>query len=154
MGLLHHPFWLQFVLAPCDISFQLFKLLYLAKDHWWGFSARNAHVVHIVIEIVILWVYYTTPFGFSLFWHFWYISFQLFNFSNYFVSLRITNEGSVPEMRIWSISLIKSYGIYNLVEVSFHIVKPGLYTDSKTIPCELFAKYMPKAQCYADPSFS
>ena len=33
------------------------------------------------------------------------ISFQLLN---YFVWLRITNEGSVPEMRIWSILLIKS----------------------------------------------
>ena len=32
----------------------------------------------------------------------------LFNFWNYFVWLRITDEGSVPEMRIWSILLIKS----------------------------------------------
>ena len=30
----------------------------------------------------------------------------LFNFLNYIVWLRITDEGSVPEMRIWSISLI------------------------------------------------
>ena len=29
-------------------------------------------------------------------------------FVNYFVWLRITDEGSVPEMRIWSILLIKS----------------------------------------------
>ena len=58
-----------------------------------------------LIEIVILWVYYTIPFGFSLFWHFWA---SMFNFWNYFVWLRITGEGSVPEMRIWSISLIKS----------------------------------------------
>ena len=48
-------------------------------------------------EIVILWVYYTIPFGFSLIWHFWGITFQLLN---YFVWLRITDEGSVPEMRI------------------------------------------------------
>ena len=33
---------------------------------------------------------------------------SLFNFLNYFVWLRITDEGSVPEMRIWSILLIKS----------------------------------------------
>ena len=33
--------------------------------------------------------------------------FQFFNFLNYFVWLRITDEGSVPEMRIWSILLIK-----------------------------------------------
>ena len=31
---------------------------------------------------------------------------SLFNFSNFFVWLRITDEGSVPEMRVWSILLI------------------------------------------------
>ena len=41
--------------------------------------------------------YYTVRFGFSLFWHF---STSLSNFSNYFK--RITDEGSVPEMRICS----------------------------------------------------
>ena len=50
-------------------------------------------------------VYYTVPFGLSLFRHFWA---SLFNFLNYFVWLRITDEGSVPEMRIWTIVLIKS----------------------------------------------
>ena len=45
------------------------------------------------------------PFGFSLIWHFLGITFQLLNC---FVWLRITDEGSVPEMRIWSILLIKS----------------------------------------------
>ena len=57
-----------------------------------------------LIEIVILWDYHTIPFGFSL-----YLgtlgggggNFQ--QFVNYFVWLRITDEGSVPEMRIWSI---------------------------------------------------
>ena len=29
------------------IIFQLFELLSLAKDHWRGFNARNAHMVHI-----------------------------------------------------------------------------------------------------------
>ena len=33
---------------------------------------------------------------------------SLFNFLNYFVWLRITDESSVPEMRIWSILLMKS----------------------------------------------
>ena len=56
-------------------------------------------------EIVILWVYYTIPFGFSLIRHFLGISLQRLT---YFVRLRITDEGSVPEMRIWSILLIKS----------------------------------------------
>ena len=50
VGLLHHPFWLQFILAPFGHNFSTFK-------------------------IFIVW-------------------------------LRITEEGSVPEMRIWSISLI------------------------------------------------
>ena len=58
-----------------------------------------------LIEIIILWVYYTISFGFSLFRHFWA---SLFNLSNYFVWIRITDEGSVPQMRIWSIFLIKS----------------------------------------------
>ena len=38
-------------------------------------------------------------------------------------TILITDEGSVPEMRIWSISLIKSdqNGVYILVEVSLYI---------------------------------
>ena len=56
-------------------------------------------------EIVILWVYYPIPFGFSSIRHFLGITFQRLT---YFVWLRITDEGSVPEMRIWSILLIKS----------------------------------------------
>ena len=42
-------------------------------------------------EIVILWVYYTMPFGFSLILHFQAI---FFNVWNRFVWLRITDEGS------------------------------------------------------------
>ena len=56
------------------------------------------------LEIVILWVYYAIPFGFTLFRHFWA---YIFNFLKYVLRLRITDEGSVPEMRIWSISLIQ-----------------------------------------------
>ena len=52
---------------------------------------------------VVLWVYYTIPFGFSLFRHFLVITFQFF-IPHFW--LRITDEGSVPEMRIWSILLI------------------------------------------------
>ena len=33
---------------------------------------------------------------------------SLFNFLNYFVWLEITDKGSVPKMRIWSILLMKS----------------------------------------------
>ena len=35
-----------------DNTFQLLKLLRLGKDHWWGFSTRNAHMVHIVNSIL------------------------------------------------------------------------------------------------------
>ena len=58
-----------------------------------------------LIEIVILWVYYTIPFGFSLLRQFLVITFQFFKLNLW---LRITDEGSVPEMRIWSMSLILS----------------------------------------------
>ena len=58
-----------------------------------------------LFEIVILWVYYTIPFGFSLFWFVHDISYQ---FLKILFWLRITGEGSIPEMRIWSILLIKS----------------------------------------------
>ena len=51
--------------------------------------------------IVMLWVYYTIPFGVNFFRHFWDIFFNLFN---YFLWLRITDDGSIPEMRTWSIS--------------------------------------------------
>ena len=119
-----------------------------------------------MIEIVILWVYYTIPFGFIMehlqrVWHasrerlpfrtpgsvphfgtcqcsncwdqiprtchvftrlftsntpWYFLGFacfgnwlaSFFKFLNYFVWLRITDEGSVPDMRIWSILLIKS----------------------------------------------
>ena len=61
-----------------------------------------------LIEIVILWVYYTIPFGFSLFLALLGHQFSIINFVNYFIWLKITDEGSVPEMRIWSILLIKS----------------------------------------------
>ena len=57
----------------------------------WNVSSTN---LQKLIVIVILWVYYTIPFGLSLFLGtFWSL---LFNFT--------TDEGSVPEMRIWSIS--------------------------------------------------
>ena len=58
-----------------------------------------------LIGIVILWIYYTIPFGFSLFWHFRAIIFNLWIYS---VWLMITDDGSLPEMRIWSLLIIKS----------------------------------------------
>ena len=71
---------------------------------WWTTDATTAHVVKLT-EIVSLWVYFTVLFGFTLIWHVWDFTFQ---FLNYFLWQRITDEGPVPEMRIWSILLIKS----------------------------------------------
>ena len=79
---------------------------------WWAKESPRAHVAKFygrlrlirtvsrasklsvlkLAEIVILWVYFTIPFGFS----FIGIWASLFNFLNYFVWLRITDEGSVP----------------------------------------------------------
>ena len=70
----------------------------------WSLRASKFSVLKL-IEIVILWVYYTIPFGFSFVLA---LSGNHFNFWNNFVWLRITDEGSLPEMRIWSILLIKS----------------------------------------------
>ena len=104
----------------------LFKFQLLGEcPCWWTRESPRAHVAKFygrlrlirsvlrasafsvlkLIEIVIVWVYYTIPFGFSLFRYFLA---PLIIFLNYFVWLRITGEGSVPEMRIWSILLIKS----------------------------------------------
>ena len=58
------------------------------------------------IEIVILWIYYMASLLASA--SFGTFVTSLFNFLNYFVWLMITDEGSVPEMRIWSILLMKS----------------------------------------------
>ena len=103
-----------------------------------------------LIKIFILWVYYTTPFGFSLFWHFCGTSFQLYLAKDHWWGLNTRNAHMV---HIVNLIRFNKNGVYILVEIPFHIVKPGLYRDSKLIPCELFAKYMPKAQCYADTFF-
>ena len=56
-----------------------------------------------LIEIAIFRVYYIIPFDFSLLCLFFC---HYFHFLILHVWLRMTEEGSVPEMRIWSISLI------------------------------------------------
>ena len=64
--------------------------------------------IYYEINLKIFYIYFffwIFLFGFSLFWHFLVITFQLFILH---VWLRITDEGSVPEMRIWSISSIES----------------------------------------------
>ena len=57
VGLLHHPFWLHLVLALSGNHFQLLNPHCLAKDHWWGFITRNAHMVHIVNSFSFKMVY-------------------------------------------------------------------------------------------------
>ena len=76
-----------------------------ASYEYRNMSARRG-AQFVPMGIVISWVYYTIPFGFSFFRHILGI---IFNFFNYFLFwLRITVEGSLPVMRIWSILLIKS----------------------------------------------
>ena len=58
VGLLHHPFWLQLVLALFGHYFLTFYTTYIAKDQWRGFSTRNAHMVHIVNSIRLKWCIY------------------------------------------------------------------------------------------------
>ena len=85
---------------------------------WWRHNTRYI-ITAQNIEIVMLWVYYTIPFDFSLFWHFWDITFQFLKLRFW---RRIIDEGSLPEMRIWSILLIKSdlKWCIHLIEFSFH----------------------------------
>ena len=91
---------------------------------WWTRVSTRAHVAKFyvrlqlirsvlraskftvlkLIEIVIFWIYYMA----SILASFGTFVTSLFNFLNYFVWLRITDESSDPKMRIWSILLMKS----------------------------------------------
>ena len=71
----------------------------------WSVLRASKLSVLKLIEIVISWVYYTILLAWASFGTFWPL---FFNFFNYFLWLSITDEGSVPEMRILSILLIKS----------------------------------------------
>ena len=115
-----------FILNVSKFSFYLFIFQLLGECHCcWTKESPEAHVAKFygrlrlicnvvkaskfsvlkLIEIVILWVYYTIPFGLSFFGTFGAL---FFTFFNYFLWLRITDEDSIPEMCIWSILLIKS----------------------------------------------
>ena len=61
------------------------------------------------------------------------ITFQFFKIQMYCVWLRITEDGSVPKIRIWSIVLIKSDRVYILIEVSFYILAAGIVELIKLI---------------------
>ena len=84
---------------------------------------QNQMVVPWLIENKILWVYYTiSPLTLACFGTFEH------TFSNYFVWLRITDQGSVPN--IWSILLIKSDS-----KCCIHLSRsPFLYVSSVS-PC-------------------
>ena len=51
------PFGFNLFWHHLVITFQRFKLHCLTKDHWRGFSTRNAHMVHIVNLIRLKMVY-------------------------------------------------------------------------------------------------
>ena len=110
-----------------QVSFYIFILHVLGECHClWTREFPRAHVAKFYgqrrlirsvlrasifsvlnfIEIMIMCVYYTIPFWlwacFCTFGH------HFSTFKNYFVWLRIIDESSVTEMRIWYISLIKS----------------------------------------------
>ena len=67
-----------------------YKYIQILRSRAWPYIARTNDLV--------------TEHDFGTEFDFWVITFQLF----IIVWLRITDEGLVPEMRIWSIRLIKS----------------------------------------------
>ena len=72
-------------------------------DLGWFVAFESIKIVRVKIDWTCNFDGLLHPFSLSLIWHF---GGSLFNFLNYFVWLRITDEGSVPEMPIWSILLI------------------------------------------------
>ena len=109
MDLLHGiPFGFNFFWYFCDISFQLFKLLCLAKNHWWGFCTRNAHMVHIVNEIRFKMVY---------------TSWSLLYFNN-FTHLVSVTAGRLQLIR--SVSRASTFSVLKFIE----IVILGVYSPS------------------------
>ena len=62
------PFGLNLFRHILGITFLLFELLCLAKDHWRRFSARNAHMVYIVKYIWFKMVYVHLGGSLFLYW--------------------------------------------------------------------------------------
>ena len=108
--------------------------------------------------MVILLVYNIIPFGFSLFLARFRTSLQLLKKLFW---LRITDKGSVPEMRIWSILLIKSdlkWYIHFSRSLFLYIqnVCPFDYTKTLLTISELFIKVLLtlyKRTCFSGPIF-
>ena len=78
----------------------------------WAHPLLNMEMLNSNIYRLVIDIYETKhSLSFELLIFFWGVFLywaSLFNFLNYFVWLRINDEGSVPEMRKWSILLIKS----------------------------------------------
>ena len=110
--MVHVVNYIRIKMVYTDKYKSLFVFQLLGECHcWWTKESPRAHVAKFygrlrlvrsvlraskfsvlkLTEIVILWVYYTIPFCFSLFGTFWA---SVFNFLlKYFVWLRITDEG-------------------------------------------------------------
>ena len=144
-----------YILVEVSFMFQL-----LGECHcWWTKESPRAHVAKFygrlrlirsvlrasklsvlkLTEIVVLWVCCTIPFGFSLFWHFWA---WIFRFWNYSVWLRIADEGSVPEVRIWSILLIKSD-----LKWCIHLSRSLFYISTTWWVSLLVDQWVPEGTC-------
>ena len=104
-----------FIKSDFKWCIHLSRFQLLSECHcWWTRESPKAHLVKLYGQlrfdslrfesIKILWVNYTIPCGSTVLWYHLGITFQHFN---YFVWLRIPDEGSVPEMGKWSILLIK-----------------------------------------------
>ena len=97
--MVHIVNYIRIKMVYTDKYKSLFVFQLLGECHcWWTKESPRAHVAKFygrlrlvrsvlraskfavlkLTEIVILWVYYTIPFGFSLFWHLLGITFQLF----------------------------------------------------------------------------
>ena len=93
-----------------------------------------------LFEIVILWVYYTIPFGFSLISHFWVISFQLFKSHCLakdhwwgFSTLKAHMVHIVNSIRIkWCIHLSRSLFLY--LSYKIHFGRQEWFLWTKVIP--------------------
>ena len=76
----------------------LIKFIFLLRVYTWLYHFVHQNDEHFVmneLHILVCNIFKT-----------WLIELSIFNFWKYFVWLRITDEGSVPEMHIWSILLI------------------------------------------------
>ena len=121
MDLLHGiPFGFSFFWYFCDISFQLFKLLWLSKNHWWRFCNRNGHMVQIRFKMVyISWsLFIFQPLHSLCEWHCWWTR----------ESLRVHAAKFYSRLQlIRSVSRASTFSVLKFIEiVIFGIYSPSL----------------------------